>query len=101
MWAPEGRLVSRMSIQDENDRFLQELNLKLEREFVGRSELLVKQLRKLVDLAQTDLSVMILGETGTGKELCARAIHQLSRRAAEPFHALNCATFSPDRFESE
>src|SRR6266850_5126646 len=93
--------ATRMNSKDANDRFLQELNAKLEKKFIGRSEILVKQLRKLVDIAQTDLPVMVLGETGTGKELCARAIHLLSRRAAKPFHALNCANFSTERFESE
>lgn len=52
-------------------------------------------------VAATEASVLMRGETGTGKELAARAIHTLSRRAAGPFYAVNCATFSSELMQSE
>jgi DNA-binding NtrC family response regulator len=57
----------------------------------GEGRFTLRLLEKLVRLTDFDLPVLILGETGTGKELVARAIHDLSRRSREPFEAINCA----------
>jgi len=70
-------------------------------ELVGRSRALV-EVRHLVALAaRSDVHVLITGDTGTGKELVARAIHRHSILAAGPFVAHNCALVPPDLFESE
>jgi two-component system response regulator AtoC len=52
-------------------------------------------------VAKTEASVVIRGETGTGKELVAAALHDLSSRSDGPFRAINCATLTPDLLESE
>lgn len=52
-------------------------------------------------VAKSDAPVLVRGETGTGKELVSRAIHDLSKRADGPFRAVNCATFTPELLASE
>jgi len=68
---------------------------------VGRSPA-IATLRSEIDLiAGTDADVVVLGETGAGKKVVARALHDFSARASGPFVALNCAALPPDIFESE
>ncbi|MEO7232674.1 MAG: sigma-54 dependent transcriptional regulator [Polaromonas sp.] len=70
-------------------------------ELVGSSPAFVKQLALLPTIAGCDAGVLILGETGTGKEVCARAIHYSSARAARPMVAVNCGAIPADLLESE
>ena len=70
-------------------------------EIVGESAALRSALNLVSIVAPTDSSVLILGETGTGKELVARAIHRLSSRSEKPFVKLNCAAIPLGLLESE
>lgn len=70
-------------------------------EIVGESDLLRLTLSKVEQVAQTDSSVLLLGETGTGKELLARAIHRHSRRIERPLVKVNCASLPSSLIESE
>lgn len=68
---------------------------------VGSSPALIRVMENVRRVASTDATVLISGETGTGKELIARTIHSLSARAAGPFIKLACATLSADLVEGE
>src|SRR6202165_1040286 len=70
-------------------------------EIVGSSEGLRQVLAQVSKVAPTDSTVLILGETGTGKELIARAIHNLSRRSTRAFIGVNCAAIQPALVASE
>src|SRR5580704_9536266 len=68
---------------------------------IGNSASLRKVLKRVATVAPTDSTVLIYGETGTGKELIARAIHDLSPRQSKPFVKLNCAAIPTGLLESE
>jgi formate hydrogenlyase transcriptional activator len=70
-------------------------------EIVGNSPALLAVLRKVEQVAPTDSTVLIYGETGTGKELIARAIHEHSTRAKRPLLKVNCSAISAGLVESE
>jgi formate hydrogenlyase transcriptional activator len=70
-------------------------------EIVGQSPSLRTALQKVRQVADTTAPVLLLGETGTGKELLARAIHAQSRRCGRAFIAINCAALPPTLIESE
>jgi transcriptional regulator with GAF, ATPase, and Fis domain len=68
---------------------------------VGQSPAILDVLARIAQVAPTDSSVLILGETGTGKELLARAIHDTSPRRSAPLVSVNCAALPPSLIESE
>jgi formate hydrogenlyase transcriptional activator len=70
-------------------------------QIIGSSPSLRKALKRVETVAPTDSTVLIYGETGTGKELIARGIHDLSPRRAKPFVKLNCAAIPTGLLESE
>jgi PAS domain S-box-containing protein len=70
-------------------------------EIIGQSRALQDVLRQVAQVAPTDATVLIQGETGTGKELIARAIHQQSRARERPLVKVNCATLPAGLVESE
>jgi formate hydrogenlyase transcriptional activator len=70
-------------------------------QIVGSSTALESVLAEVERVAPTDSTVLVLGETGTGKELIARAIHNISPRCGHPFVKLNCAAIPIDLLESE
>lgn len=71
------------------------------REMIGRDEKMMVIFESIRTVAKTDLSVLILGPTGSGKEVVARIIHELSSRQHETFQAVNCAALPDSLFESE
>ncbi|MGA7695096.1 MAG: sigma 54-interacting transcriptional regulator, partial [Candidatus Sulfotelmatobacter sp.] len=70
-------------------------------EIIGRSRVLKEVMDKVAKVAPSDATVLLLGETGTGKELVARAIHHLSNRKENSFIKLNCAAIPSGLLESE
>jgi PAS domain S-box-containing protein len=70
-------------------------------EVIGKSESFLKVLAEVREVAATDANVLILGETGTGKELIARAIHLASQRRTKPLIKVNCAAIPATLIESE
>ena len=68
---------------------------------ITRCPHMLELFRQIERVALSEASVLVRGETGTGKELVARAIHALGRRRDAPFRAVNCATFTPELLASE
>ncbi|MGN6666912.1 MAG: sigma-54-dependent transcriptional regulator [Trinickia sp.] len=68
---------------------------------IGRSAAIGELRRLIANIAPTDAPVLIIGDTGVGKELVARSVHELSPRQAKPFVAVNCGALPESMFESE
>jgi formate hydrogenlyase transcriptional activator len=89
-------------LEQENIYLREEITLQhLHEEIIGQSDIMRKVLMKAEQVAKTDSTVLIQGETGTGKELLAREIHKLSGRKDRPLVTVNCASLPPTLIESE
>jgi PAS domain S-box-containing protein len=89
-------------LEDENLYLQNEIKLSHNfEEIIGKSEAIKNILGKVEQVAATDSTVLILGETGTGKELIARAVHNISRRSDRPLVKVNCAALPANIIESE
>jgi len=87
------------SLESEAERLQSDLNVGPN--LVGRSLKMVRVYDLVAKIARADVTALILGETGTGKELVARAIHLNSARAKRPFVAINCAALTETLLETE
>lgn len=89
-------------LQAENVYLKEEISRQLTyEEIIGESQGLREVLNKTEQVAPTDATVLLLGETGVGKELIARAIHERSKRSDRPLIKVNCASIPKELFESE
>jgi two-component system NtrC family response regulator/two-component system response regulator PilR (NtrC family) len=77
------------------------LETRVNNDLLGESEVMQQLKAMIAQVASAPSTVLIRGETGTGKELVARQLHTLSKRAEQPFIAINCAAMSADYLESE
>lgn len=94
--------LEKISKSLENERKILELTRKFKfNNIIGKSKGIEKVLSEVEKIADSDLSVLIEGETGTGKELIARAIHEESLRKGYPFVAVNCGAVPAELLESE
>jgi two-component system, NtrC family, response regulator GlrR len=96
------RLWRVSSPSDQSDVMIANLKEKLGlRQVIGESAALVGQIRLIPTMARSNAHVLIAGETGTGKEMFARAIHHLSARSAKPLSAITCGAIPGDLMENE
>jgi transcriptional regulator with GAF, ATPase, and Fis domain len=89
-------------LERENIYLQEEIKLLVEHtDIVGQGPAMKKVLSRAEQVARTDSTILLLGETGTGKDLLARAIHRLSSRKNRPMMTVNCASLPPTLIESE
>ena len=97
------RAVEARRLRGELDRLRQAEGtaVDLEARMIGNASAIVRLRERLLQLSDIDVDVLIQGETGTGKEVAARALHDCGKRAGRPFVAINCAAVPETVFESE
>ncbi len=89
-------------LEEQNAYLQEEIHIEHNyRDIVGQSEPILKIVRQIDVVGPTDANVLIHGDSGTGKELIARAIHQASKRREQPLIRVNCAAIPAELFESE
>ena len=88
-------------LQEENRQLRRQIDGRPARGLIGRSASMLQLVQLLRRVAPTDATVLVHGETGTGKELAARALHELGDRSQQPFVSVNCAAIAPALIESE
>jgi len=96
--------VERLKLQLEQENIYLQEEIEAEQNFgeiLGQSDTIKTVTQAIATVAPTDVNVLITGETGTGKELVARALHNLSARHQKPLIKVNCASVPKDLFESE
>jgi transcriptional regulator with GAF, ATPase, and Fis domain len=89
------------ALRADKEKLVAELKDKRFGEIIGACPSMMEVFRKLQKVATTDISVLITGETGTGKELIAREVHRRSNRAQGPFVVINCGAIPENLIESE
>ena len=89
------------ALRADKEKLVSELKDKRFGEIIGVCPSMMEVFRKLQKVATTDISVLITGETGTGKELIARELHRRSNRASGPFVVINCGAIPENLIESE
>ena len=96
------RAMEKVQLQKRIERLEQQVGKKYGFESIlGESAIITEAISLAKKVAPTNATVLLLGETGTGKEVFAQAIHNGSRRAGNPFMALNCSAFGKELLESE
>jgi two-component system C4-dicarboxylate transport response regulator DctD len=95
------RALERRRLVMENRRLKEELASASETAVIGRTAAVERMRQIVAAVAETDADVLVMGETGTGKELVARALHHQSARRSHKFVALNCGAMPETLFESE
>lgn len=97
------RATDKRRLTLENRRLRQQLEKRdhLESSLVGRSQVMVDLRHRIRTIAKSDADVLLMGDTGTGKELAARALHELSERRDKSFVAINMAALPAEMLESE
>lgn len=93
-----GESARKSEFESAHRRLLDDLGME---QFIGNDPVFVEAIRSLPLIAKSDLPALIAGPTGTGKELCARGIHHLSKRRSQPFIAVDCGAIPDHLFENE
>jgi DNA-binding NtrC family response regulator len=91
--------LERRRLASENRQLREEVASK--KTLIGTSPVMVELYKQIAQVANSDATVLLTGESGSGKELVARTLHERSRRAAAPYHAVNCAALTESLLESE
>ncbi len=97
-----GKVLEHRHLNEELQSLQRELRFRRNQDYImGASTKVQSMLAQIIKVAGTDLNVLITGETGTGKELVARAIHYNSKRAGYPFIAINCSAIPESLLENQ